>query len=541
MADKWEDFTVTCQGGMDNKNTFLELSSVTPGAATRLINFEPGLYGGYRRIDGFQFLSDTYDEVDPTNAEGPILGVFIFDDDIYAARKQKAGNTYKIYSFDAGTGWSALSPGFTLNTVNGSYNIARVEYEVFNFRGTKTIIFVDGVNYAYMFDGSSWTQIKSTNTGANYANAGGPNALDQPSVVSVYQGHLFISGDPAAPQAIAHCAPKTEYDWLTASGAGQVVPGFEVLKTKVWRDDMIVFNQERISRVTVSGTDFVVRDVTTNLGCLSAGSVVEVNGDLMFLSQDGLRKIAGTDKIDDFELGTVSRKIQKTVKELSDTYTNQDITAVTLRKKNQVRFFFNSSGVSTPDTRGIIGGYRENIQGEPSWEWGELLGIQAWVVTSGFVNDNEYILHGDYNGFVFRQEQGSSFNGEIIAATYRTPYLDFGAPLIRKTMGKIYAFIEPEGDVNISCTVSYDWRSPNVLNPEGLSLESDATLAAIYGSSTVTYGGTGIIYGGGIYPVLEENIPGSCFSIQLTFTTTGTEESYAIQTLLYEFRPQGRR
>lgn len=541
MSDNIQDYTVTCQGGLDNKNTYLEISSQTPGAATRLINFEPGLYGGYRRIEGFTLLSDTYGLVDSVNAEGPVLGVFIYDDEIYAARKQTSGSTYKIYRFDSGSGWVAQSPGFTLNTTDGTYTVSRISYDTLNFDGMEVLVFVDGVNYAYMFDGTNWAQIQSSNSGANFANAGGTAALDQPSLVAVYQNHLFLSGDPTAPHAVAHSAPQKHYDFVVANGAGQVVPGYSVNQIKVWRNDLITFARERIGRIFVSGSDFVYRDITTNLGCISPLSVIEVNGDLMYLSQDGFRAIAGTDRIDDFELNTLSKKIQKTVQELSNTYTNADVTSVAIKQKSQVRFFFNSSGVETADTRGIIGGFRNKIDGSNSWEWGELLGIQSWVVTSGPVSGTEYIIHGDYDGYVFRQEQGNDFNGAVISAIYRTPYLDFGEPMIRKSFRQLHAFIEPEGEVDISTTVSFDWRDPDVAIPDGFVLEADTSNAAIYGNTGAKYGATGIIYGGGLFPVLDQYMTGSGRSIQLTFSTSGTEAPYAIQTLVYEFIPQGRR
>lgn len=538
--DNLKSATVTCQGGLDNKNTYLEISSMTPGAATRLINFEPGLYGGYRRIEGFALLSATYGLVDSSNAEGPVLGVFIYDDEIYAARKQTSGNTYKIYRFDSGSGWIAQSPGFTLNTTDGTYTVSRINYDILNFDNNDVIVFADGVNYAYMFDGTNWSQIKVSGSGADFANAGGAYAIDQPSLVAVYQKHLFLAGDPTKPQVVAHSYPQEHFDFATA-GAGQIVPGYSVNQIKVWRNDLIVFARERIGRVFVDQTTFYYRDITTNLGCIAPGSVIEVNGDLMYLSQDGFRAIAGTDRIDDFELNTLSKKIQKTVQELSNTYTNSDVTSVAIKQKSQVRFFFNSSGDTAPDTRGIIGGFRNRIDDTNHWEWGELLGIQAWVVTSGAVSGTEYILHGDYDGYVYRQEQGNDFDGEVISAVYRTPYLDFGSPLMRKTFHKLYAFIEPEGEVDISVTVSFDWRDPTVKDPDGFTLEADTSNAAIYGNVSATYGGSGIIYGGGLFPVLKQNMVGSANSVQLTFSTSGTEAPYAIQTLIYQYKEQGNR
>lgn len=74
MPDKIESAKLICRGGLDSNNNYLELSEQTPGSATQLINYEPSLFGGYRRLEGFEPLNETQPEVAPTVAEGPILG-----------------------------------------------------------------------------------------------------------------------------------------------------------------------------------------------------------------------------------------------------------------------------------------------------------------------------------------------------------------------------------------------------------------------------------------------------------------------------------
>jgi hypothetical protein len=538
--DKIQDFTIVCEGGLDNKNTFIELSRNTPGAATQLINFEPGLYGGYRRINGFQYLNATYPEVDPTNAEGPILGLVIYNDEIYAMRKQTSGATYKVYLYDADSGWVAQTLGFTLNTTSGTKIIKRIRYEVFNFGDGKTLCFVDGINNAVLFDGTNWSQIDSGSTGSTFANAGGNQALDAPAWVESFSQHLFLTDDPDNPSVVAHSAPRAAYDFRVASGAGQVVAGWDTNGFRPWRDRLYVFGRENIGYISLNGTDFVFKNVADGIGCISPDTIVEINGDLLFLSQDGFRPISGTDKVDDIELSTLSRKVQKLVKDLADTYPDEEVTAVVVRQKSQVRFFFNSSTVTTADTRGVIAGIRER-DGQISWEWGELLGIQALVPTSGWINNTEYILHGDYDGNVFRQEIGNSFNDDNIQAVYSTPYIDLQTPLIRKKMRDVHVFIEPEGLVNLQAVVNYDWRDPNKLNPNSYTLEGSDVAASVYGGADAIYGASGIVYGGGIFPVIREGVQGTFYSIQISFSTNGTEAPYAIQTLMYEYTPQGRR
>jgi hypothetical protein len=53
MPDKVRREKVISQGGLISNENHLDLSDNEPGAATRLINYEPSLFGGYRRIDGY--------------------------------------------------------------------------------------------------------------------------------------------------------------------------------------------------------------------------------------------------------------------------------------------------------------------------------------------------------------------------------------------------------------------------------------------------------------------------------------------------------
>ena len=75
------------------------------------------------------------------------------------------------------------------------------------------------------------------------------------------------------------------------------------------------------------------------------------------------------------------------------------------------------------------------------WEFGELLGIRASCCTSDYVNGEEFVLHGDYDGNVYRQESGTTFNNQPILAVYSTPFLDFGDPGVSKVLKKVNTFI----------------------------------------------------------------------------------------------------
>ena len=110
MPDRIQSFKVICGGGLNSNENHLDLSENNPGSATRLVNYEVSLFGGYRRIEGFQPYDATYQEVDPDDCEGRILALSIFKDDnlnetiILAARKVKKFRFLATFAQSAFTG-----------------------------------------------------------------------------------------------------------------------------------------------------------------------------------------------------------------------------------------------------------------------------------------------------------------------------------------------------------------------------------------------------------------------------------------------------
>jgi hypothetical protein len=50
MADNLGSFKVFCQGGLNTSRDVLSQGETQPGSAISLINYEPAVTGGYRRL-----------------------------------------------------------------------------------------------------------------------------------------------------------------------------------------------------------------------------------------------------------------------------------------------------------------------------------------------------------------------------------------------------------------------------------------------------------------------------------------------------------
>lgn len=521
MMQQLESYTLLCRGGLTSSQNWLELSALAPGSATELLNMEPSLFGGYRKINGYQVLSAEQEEVP---GEGRILGVFIFGDRAYAARQEVGGTNYSWFIYTPSVGWEQQVTGLTLS----STGVFRVRHATFNFNGTDKIALVDGVNPLTIFDGTSWTQIIPSQVDND-------QALPAPSYVAVFQNHLFVSGERNFKHIVSHSAPLDDQDWTAASGAGQIVAGFDVRQIYPFRDELYVFGETKISKIQVNGVTFLISDVTKNLGCTGSDTVLEVNGDLIFLSQDGFRPISATERLNDVELASISKQIQIDVTSLLKTYEPENILGVVLRGKSQVRFFFTADGTPPEASVGILGGLTLGQEGA-SWEWSRLRGIKASCVTSAYVGQEEWILHGGFDGKVYRQEVGSSFAGRPITSIYRTPYIDFGDPSVRKTMREVNLFLRREGAMRIDLGVRFDWLSPEAINPADYQTDQGGGMSG-YGSS---------IYGVSSYasqssPVTSVDIQGSGFSTSFLIVSNDINPPFTIHGLTIGYSVNGKK
>jgi hypothetical protein len=592
MADNLRTFAVVCNGGLIKNQDPLTLASQFSGSAIRLINYEPALQGGYRKINGY--LND-YGTLPGT---GKVLGVAVngnINQGIFGCRKPSAGNNYLHWfnhyytvSVTAGTGTS-FTVGETLSGVVSSgdptaltftgvviaktansltVNFGRIPTSVFTtnnvitgatstFSSTVTststvigwtavttsgaptmtgvdlvrfvsynwtqeiLVLTDGVNPAAKYDGTTYTQITHA------------NAPDAPKYAAAFANHLFLAGDSTEPYNLYFSAPLDETDFSPANGAGVINVGFNIVQIKAFRDQLYIFGQREIKRLVGNDIgDFVLQQVTSDLGCLASESVMEFGGDILFLGPDGMRPVSGTSKIGDVELETVSREVQDIFELYSRTEDLSKIRTVVLRKKSEFRLFFDN-----PEALSLIGAIRQSPSAQSVFEYSQLNGIGLTCVDSGYIGQYEYVIHGDSLGKVYRQERGYTFDGQPIFSLYQTPYFYMDDPDIRKVYYNLKTYLLSEGETEINVGINFNYGDSNVLVPNNYAVTT-AGAAAIYGIAT--YDATDI-YDGNPSPVRKTNISGSGDSISVSFVTNNTTPSHTIQALTITYGLADRR
>jgi hypothetical protein len=404
----------------------------------------------------------------------------------------------------------------------GGFNINNTDYTVTNVVNADT----------YEFSLASPATASDNNVGGTainwfYTLSGQSKNIETAKYNTDFRNHIFLAG---------MSSPNTDLNYQPSGGAGTINVGFTVTGIQKFRDNLYIFGSDRIKRlVGNNSSDFILQEVTNNVGCIAADSIIEIGGDILFLSSDGIRPIQGTARIGDIELETISKSIQQLLRTLTTTNNLDNMCSVVVRNKTQFRYFFPVT--STTNSEGLIGGLR--FSGQRSWEFGQLLGIQASVAASGLINNVEVVVHGDLSGNIFKQESGNTFNGSEVIALYATPFIYFESTERRKTFHHLSIFTRPEGQSTINLGIALDWDNPNIPIPTTYPLETaDAVLR--YTTTEGTYDSS-FTFGGSSSPILETNLQGSGRAISIIITSTGTQAPYSISGYSITYQENGYR
>tara|TARA_R100001082_G_scaffold103935_1_gene74932 strand:+ start:1577 stop:3310 length:1734 start_codon:yes stop_codon:yes gene_type:complete len=564
-------YVVTVSGGLVLDR---DVYTMPVGAATILQNFEPSVKGGYRRLSG----TAKYDANLLGGATDTVLGVAIFADKVIAA-------SGTIVQESSGSGWSSIDTGRT--------SAGRYRFEEYNFTTNENrLIFADGANFASFYNGTTVVDIKGSTTisatgsasssstslsvtsaagiaegmyiggtnigsGAKVSSVSGTTitmsvattgtissasvtfaglgtAPTNPSMIAAFKNHMFYAGMSAEPNTIIFSAIGDENDFTSGNGAGSLNVDSTIVAIKSFRESLMIFCEDRIYKLTGNAlADFAIEPVSRNVGCSDAFSVQEIGGDILFLAPDGLRTVAGTARIGDVELGTVSKQIQDRINDIRF----DNVSSVVIRGKSQYRLFYPTTGGLETSAKGLIGVLKSNPQGQLGWEYSDIRGLKPSCCVSGFVSGVETIIHGGYDGYVYKQESGNTFAGTAMTALYRSPDLTMGDAGIRKTMQRINVNYDPEGAVNVSLFVKYDFEDAATPQPAAYTLTT-ADTAAVYGNSGSLYGSA--VYGAEGMPIVRQSVEGSGFTVVIRLTDTSSNPPITLKGFELEFTPGAR-
>ena len=534
-----QPFSVSLSGGLNKSTNSLELLR-TPGVATKLRNFEVSIEGGYRRINGFSVFGGG-SAVRP-NSSSDIEGIEVYadgavvvsGDDIFFSQDGTSYLQINKASVDAaGDNFSTFSGRSELSLTS----VGQCEFALFeglSDYGELVITDKSGNNKPFLF--------KMTGTGSALSSrtyfvsqitiSGSKTA----KFCTIHDNHLVVAGDPSTPNTIYYSATG-DIDSFSGTGSGSITLEDKVVGLKSFRNELFIFCQNsifKLQNINNSSTIAVV-PVTKNVGCVDGQTIQEIAGDLVFLAPDGFRTVAGTARIGDVELGTISQAIQPIINDIVAAKSTLQFSSVVIRDKSQYRMFYSTATDTAATSKGIIGTLRPN-----GWEWSETLGIEAPAVTSGFNSSGvQKSYHGDRNGYIYNHDTGNSFNpagvSTSILSIFQSPDFDYGDLGTLKTLDYVKVFFSAEGEVNPVLRTRYNYGDSDTPQPADITL-AGILPPALFGTATFA----NFAFGGVEEPFVRQALTGTGYSNFFKISTEDTNSSYTINGLYISYRPSGR-
>jgi len=424
---------------------------------------------------------------------------------------------------------AALSSATTILRSNQTNN----NFDVYESDGAYgTLYITDGVNKIGEF------QI-TVSSGVNtyYFEELVAPAPVNPSVCSIFSERLIVAGQSSSTSTVAYSTRLKPYDF-EGSSAGEIDVGDIITGIKVFRNSLIIFCKNSIFELTSLDSTPILKSITKNIGCVSGNSIQEIGGDLIFLAPDGLRTVAGTARIDDIEIGSISRKILPLINTLLTNIQQYTISSMVIREKSQYRLFYHQSGQGQSAQKGIIGTFKFDENGVPAFEWSQSIGMDLKFCSSELNPQNEEVKFGaNENGYVYEIDTGDNFDTTNINAKFQTPDMDYGDNGLRKSLYAVKANIKPEGtQPDLQMRIRYDFESTDVPQPGAVNVGS-LNSTSLYGSAVF---GTGT-YGAVTLPSKKMIVTGSGFSNNFRFFSDDTNAAYAVNGLFVSFIAGGRR
>ncbi len=398
----------------------------------------------------------------------------------------------------------------------------KYRFEKYRISTTEKLCGVDSVNVPFLYDGTSFVELHDA-----------PADVVGAEHVVWFKNQLFFSkGDK-----LTFTSPYTDSDFNPANGSGVISVGNAITGLIVFREQLIIFSQQKISRLTGNTlSDFVLQPITLNLGCVDTDTIQEIGSDVMFLGPDGLRLLGATDRNGDFSIAVVSKPIQSEMTAFTGSSTS--FSSVVIREKSQYRIFGYSDSVTTQNAVGVLG---TQMLGDQTGQiaWAELRGIKAFVADSDYYGRVETIVFSNTDGYVYEMEQGNSFDGASIIATFSTPFVPMEDPRIRKAFYKLFLYTDPQGSVTTLVNLKLDFDDEGVIQPDTITLSNQTGAVGFYGSSTATYGS--VRYGTKLKKLFQTQVVGSGFTVSLQFVSESTDPAFSLDAATLEYATYDRR
>jgi hypothetical protein len=489
-------------------NDNIKVSAVTKAlasAATHLGSIGETLNSTYRALA----VEDRRTAIQKPAGEGAILGIGVANDVVYCVRNAVGSNTAVLYKA-TGSGWTMVKSGL--------YPGGDVRMIQANFSGSSTSLYLfgaDGMNRSWKYDGTTFsfmapiygsqgtsTSSNTIGTGAktftiaessrswvandtlilwSTANAGnrmtgtvtsytsGTNTLvmnitatvgsgtitdweigkadfsDKPFELAAHRDHMFLCYPYGQLQTSNLGDPMTYTSTAALIGVGDDLDGLVSMKGGL----LAIYCDERT--YILEGSDKTTWQLTAN--SYSSGArfktVQEIAQSVVALDDRGLTSLQATQNFGSFEMSIFSRM----VKPYLDAILPYIIGSKVVRTKNQYRIYSSTGVVITVTVLTPNAVITPEDIAVTRCDYNTAISCSA----SGTIDDAEVLFFGTTDGYVMREDVGTSFDGVEIPSVTRLPFNSFKSPSNKKRFRKLVMELDAPSQTTLNFRQLFDY------------------------------------------------------------------------------------
>ena len=324
-------------------------------------------------------------------------------------------------------------PGGKLDFVNGNFSGLATGLKMYG---------ADGVNLAFEFNGTTYIPIR---TGM---------ATDTPTHIMFHKNYLFLS----FAGSVQFSSIGNPYQWTVVTGAGEIATGEAVTGflpqggTSSGAALAIFTRSKTFILYGSSSADFTLTPSFFDLG-YSAFTMQQVSNNAYGLTSRGIQSLITTLTYGDFDYAAITYLIQP----LMAAKRGLETASTTSKVENSYRLFW-SDGYALH-----IGMTGDKVNGATVLNY--QLPVRC-MVTAYVTGGSEVCYFGSDNGFVYKDNVGTSQDGEAIEAWIRPVFNHLKSPQVRKQYRRAVFEVKTEGYAQVS--VSYDLGYANPAVRQGI-------------------------------------------------------------------------
>jgi hypothetical protein len=161
-----------------------------------------------------------------------------------------------------------------------------------------------------------------------------------------------------------------------------------------------------------------------------------------------------------------------------------------------------------------------------------------------YEGSTETLSFANNDGYVYKGESGSTFDGSNINAIFQSAFMPINDPQIRKTFYKAVWFIDPFGTIDLDFNLKFDFESNtrnSIIQPDTINIVTTSGSVAFFNQGFQFGSNFGHKFGSLIDKIYPVNIIGSGKTVSVRIQDNTTNPSFTLDTAVLEYKTNDRQ